>query len=132
MAPPTSYTEVTLTAWVQSELGLVGAELGWTDTASNGDFQHIVNSTMRKLGLSDIASATNMVLLEACARVEAWRAARNNLAVKADFAADGASFKDSQMHKMVCDALKSAERLLREVKCCPSVSAYGAPTEAVF
>lgn len=104
MAPPTSYTEASLAAWMKAEIRDVATLLNWTSTTP-GDYAQAVNRTLRAYGVSDIASATDMEKLEALALREVWKAAVSALTAAHDYEADGGDYKLNQ-------ALQAAERML--------------------
>lgn len=68
----TSYSEATLADFMVAELGATGVALGLTDASAG--ITNAVLATARLLG-DDIADLSNMALLEAAARMEAWKAA---------------------------------------------------------
>ncbi len=96
MALPTSYTDLTLAAFMQDELKAVATALGWTAAAS---YDEAVNETVLVYGVTDIVLSTNILKLRALARVQAWHAAAAATAGDFNFQADGGRYDRSQMHE---------------------------------
>lgn len=105
MAIPSSYSEVSLAAYMLSVTGNVAAALGWTAS----DFTEAVNDALVAYGVPDIANATDIAKLRALAKVEAWRAVVDGTAADIEFTADGANFKRNQMHQQAVAALERAQ-----------------------
>lgn len=109
MAVPTSYTEETLAQYMHSELGPVADILGYQNPAGDaGIYQEAVNESLINLGISDIASVTNIRKLRAVARLQAWDMALNALSSMYDFSADGSTYNRSQMRAMAQRAVDKA------------------------
>lgn len=72
MPAPTTYTESDLIAFMEVELGPTGVALGLLATDA---LLQAVYAVQRLLGLDDVADATDMSVLEAAARWQAWAAA---------------------------------------------------------
>jgi hypothetical protein len=73
MPAPSSYSESSLAALMVNELGAVGVSLGLTTSAAL--ITQGVTAVERVLGVSDVATATDMALVESAARWQAWLAA---------------------------------------------------------
>ena len=106
MAAPTIYDESELSDFMIAELRNVATVLGWTDLS---DMQEAVNETLIVYGVEDIALASDIPMLRAFARREAWRAAVASLAADYDFEADGGNYKRSQLQSQAVKALALAE-----------------------
>lgn len=105
MPAPTSYNESALATYVVVVLSNVAGALGWT--SGTPQVLEAVHDAIYAYGPTDttvhpptytIALMTDMLKLRAFARREAWRQALNALAAAYDFAADGQSFKRSQLY----------------------------------
>lgn len=96
MAAPTSYTEATLKAYLNTALGAVAGVLGWTVDA--GDYDEIVNETLLVYDVTDIANATEIRKLRTLGRRELWRAVMTELATDYDYEVRGDSAKRSQAY----------------------------------
>lgn len=120
MALPTVYTEPELAVFMERVLGPTATALGWavgTDTA--GDYAEIVNDTLLTVGVSDIASATDIEQLRAVARWQVWRWAADALASKFDISTDGQSLSRSQLHEQAIKARDAAFQ-----SCAPHLASY--------
>lgn len=106
MPAPTSYTESALLAFMEVELGPLAASLGLLETDA---LQQAVWAVQRLLGLTDVANATNMALLEAASRWEAWKAAEAAAINSVDLKSDGDELKLSQRLAGIRARLASAE-----------------------
>jgi hypothetical protein len=73
MPAPTSYSEGSLLEFMLVELGATGVSLGLV--ANDDPLAQAVTAVERLLGVSDVANATDLALLEAAARWQAWLAA---------------------------------------------------------
>jgi len=104
MAIPSSYTELSLAAFMVTVTRSVTGALDW----SADDFGEAVNDTLLAYGVTAVASATDIAKLRALARVEAWRTVVDGTAADIDFAADGGDYKRSQMHSQARAALERA------------------------
>lgn len=78
MAAPQTYTESQLAVYCLDTLGPVAAQLGWT--AFSPAVDEIVNETLFRCGVSDIADVTDINRLRVTARWQAWRVAVDYLA----------------------------------------------------
>lgn len=110
MAAPSSYTEETFRAYLDTALGAVADVLGWTTGA--GDYDEAVNETLLAYGVDDITSVRgrdNIRALRALGRAEIWRAVVAETASDFDFRADGGDYKRSQIHTQAVEALRRAE-----------------------
>lgn len=105
MAPPTSYNEATLAAYMVRSLGSLAETLGIDDDS----MYEAVNDVTQACGVADIASATNLAQVRAMARVAALRVAQTTAAGWYDFAADGGDYKRSQVQAQIQTLLTAAE-----------------------
>lgn len=112
MAVPAVYTEKTLADYMEAVLGDIGKTLDLTSGVNDaGSFEEPVNEVLLQLGVNDLSGVTGSSAireLRARARVEAWKMALGSLAARYNFAADGASFNRSEMHKAATQALAVA------------------------
>lgn len=104
MALPASYTETTLAAYMHAALGQIAAALSYANTLA--EYQEAVNDALELYGVSDVAQATDISKLRACARLCAWTKAASGVAY--DFSADGASFSRSQIMAQIQAQLAEA------------------------
>lgn len=88
----TAYNESTLLAFMETELGATGEALGLLDTDG---LQQAVLAVARLLG-DDIADLTDMAVLEAAARWQAWLAAEAAAINGVDLKSSGDEIKLSQ------------------------------------
>jgi len=96
MPAPTAYTEAELIAYMQGVIGPdVRAALNWQ---APEDYEQIVWSVQRMLGLDSIESASDMVALEAAARYAVWDAVVRHSVAWHDISTDGQSLSLSQVH----------------------------------
>lgn len=95
MSLPTAYTDAELIAFMLADLGEVATTIGWD--AATPALTAAVNRTLRLLGLTDIAEATDMTALEAVALWQAWDAVVTALTLRYDISTDGQSLSRSQM-----------------------------------
>jgi hypothetical protein len=105
MAPPTSYNEATLAAYMVRSLGSLADTLGIDDDS----MYEAVNDVTQACGVADSASATNLAQVRAMARVAALRVAQTTAAGWYDFAADGGDYKRSQVQAQIQTLLTAAE-----------------------
>ncbi len=110
MAPPTSYNEATLAAYMVRSLGSLADMLGIADDS----MYEAVNDVTQACGVADIASATNLAQVRALARVAALRVAQTTAAGWYDFAADGGDYKRSQVQAQIKTLLETAENAAME------------------
>jgi hypothetical protein len=112
MPAPTSHTETSLKQFVVDELGAVGVSLGLT--TSSAQVAQTVYAVERLLGVSDVATVTDMPKLEALTRWLAWRAAKAAGVGKFDAKAGSTSATLSQiwdhLAAMLCEAERAAMR----------------------
>ncbi len=106
MAPPTSYTEDTLATFMLADLKDVATVLGWSTQAS---VQVAIDDVVLQLGISDIATATNIPQVRALARVFAWKLAVKAASAYYAFSADGGSFSREQLQAMCRQGLALSE-----------------------
>ena len=71
MPAPSQYTEAQLLDFMLIEAGTLGVALGLQ--ANDDPLVQAVTAVERLLGISDVADATDLALLEAAARWETWR-----------------------------------------------------------
>lgn len=110
MPAPSTYTEESLSAYMDSILGAVADVLSWS--VAGGDYAEAVNETLLAYGVDDIALVTgreNIKRLRALARREVWRAVVNVTAGDYDFEADGGKYSRSEINKMAMQNLIRAE-----------------------
>jgi len=104
---PGAYTESGLALYMHAVLGAVASLLGYT---APGSYTEQVNDALTALGLTDIASATDVTALRAVARREAWKKAQADAAALYDFKADGGDYSRSQVLAGIAKSLASAEQ----------------------
>ena len=96
MAAPSSYTEESLAQFMLDVLGEVANVLG-IDSTTN--FDEEVSDSLLLYGVDDIADATDIRKLRACARYSAWRKAYSQFVTKFTFQTDQQRFERSDMGK---------------------------------
>lgn len=104
MSVPAAYTAEQLTTYMLAALGQTATALGWIAD----DLDEAVIDTLILYGVTEIASATDIDKLRACARLALWRAVEAATAGNIDFAEDQQSFKDSQIHAQAVEQVKRA------------------------
>lgn len=112
MPVPTSLTETQLKTFLVTELGDVGTALGWTTTTPQ--LVQAVSDAEVLLGVSDVATETNIPRAWAAGRVAIWRAAIRSLGAQFQYSADGQSYSRQQLQAMAKDSLAMAEADLAE------------------
>lgn len=105
MAAPVSYTESSLAAYMVATLDSVATALGLT--AMSTSIVTAVTAVERLLGVSDVVTATDMALVEAAARWQAWLAADAAASVKFDLKAGSAQLWQSQIFAQIQSRLDS-------------------------
>jgi hypothetical protein len=95
MSAPVSYTEAQLKTFLVEELDTVATALGLT--TSSASITRAVYAVERALGVSDVASLTDMAKLEAIARWQAWLAAEASAISNFDLRSSGDELKLSQI-----------------------------------
>lgn len=99
MPLPTAYTEPKLAEYMHTTLGEAASVMGYGHPgAGMGAYQEQVYDALLAYGVTDIADATDMALLRALAKREAWRKVMNESAGRYDVTADEGTFKRSQLH----------------------------------
>lgn len=99
MPLPDAYTEPKLAEYMHTTLGEAAAVMGYVHPgAGMGVYQENVYDVLLAYGVADIADATDIALLRALAKREAWRKVMNESAGRYDVTADEATFKRSQLH----------------------------------
>lgn len=99
MPLPTVYTEPTLAEYMHTALGEAASVMGYGHPgASMGVYQEQVYDTLIAYGVQTIAEATDMALIRALAKREAWRKVMNESAGRYDVTADEGTFKRSQLN----------------------------------
>lgn len=106
MAAPTSYSEASLKQLMVDELGATGVALSLATSAAA--ITNAVYACERLLG-DEIADLTDMALLEAAARWQAWLAAEAAAANQYDLKSDGDEAKRSQWFAQIQARLARAE-----------------------
>ena len=101
----TSYSESELADFMVAQLSATGAALGLTD--SSAGIASAVLATARLLG-DDIADLTDMALLEAAARWQAWMAAEAAAVNQYDLKAGTSSLTRSQLFEHIQTRLARA------------------------
>lgn len=114
MALPAFYTEETLATFLMVCLSNAGKLLGWT--ASSDEILEAVNETLIAYGVDTISQATDIPLLRAHARVQAWRAACEGISALFDHEADGAKFSREKLHSHALAQLASAQKALEALQ----------------
>jgi hypothetical protein len=111
MPLPTAYTEFSLSAFMEAELGAVGADL----TIADGDaLTEAVNEVAGLFGVSNVAaisyaSVADVMKVRAIARWKAWAAARKEAARQFDTSpGSGRSFKLTDVWKQIDVELTAA------------------------
>lgn len=107
MAAPSSYTEAGLKTYMIAALSSVADDLGLT-TASAA-IGLAVTATERLLGVSDVATLTEMGKLEDIARWRAWLVALDTASSQIDLKAGSAQLWQSQMFAQIERQLARAE-----------------------
>lgn len=107
MPAPSSYTESGLKTYMVGVLDSVATDLGLT-TASTS-IVNAVTAVERLLGVSDVASLTDMSVLEAAAAWKAWQVALGVATTKYDLKAGSADLKQSQMFDSLNALVTQAE-----------------------
>lgn len=77
MPAPTSYSEAQLAALMVDEMGAVATSLGLTATSAG--ILRAITAVERLLEVSDVATATDMAVVEAAARWQAWAVAEASM-----------------------------------------------------
>lgn len=95
MPAPTSYSEATLATFMIVDLAGIATALGWT-TAS-APILEAVSDVEVALGISDVASSTNVAGLRALAGLYVWRRARGGLASNTRISVDNETIDRQQM-----------------------------------
>jgi len=94
---------MTLSTWLTARFTNIQTSLGWSD------FSVIVEDALALYGVATEAEATDTDKLYAVARLALWRQAETDVSLDMDFAADGRSYKRSQMHDMILKNLAQAK-----------------------
>lgn len=102
MAIPTSYTEVNLTDYMCSLVSGIGPADTWTD------YTETINDVLIMYGVDEIESATDIQKLRTVAAFAIWKRLDRSMAGWYDFAADGGSYKRSQVRDAVSAQLEKA------------------------
>jgi len=105
---PTTYTTEELAAWMRDELLATATVLGMGDPTHAG-YTTAIRRTLRAYGVSALAQATDVVKLEALARIEVWRSVANMAVTAINFEADGARYDRKEIHKQALIMLGKAE-----------------------
>lgn len=95
MPAPTSYSESTLKQFMVDELAGTGTALSLT--TSSASITNAVYEVEDVLGVSDVASVTDMTKLKAIARWQAWLAAEATAISNFDLKSSGDELKLSQI-----------------------------------
>lgn len=106
MAVPSSYDEHDLADYMHSVLGKTATILGWTTDS----YAEAVNDAALLYGVSDVADATDIAKLRACARLAAWQAVEADTVGYHDFSEDQQSFRMHQVHVQAVAKVKEARR----------------------
>ena len=98
MSLPTSYDAIGLGAYMATVLGKTGTALGW-ETAD--DYAEAVNDALLLYGrVTDIAEATDIEKLRACARLAVWQAVEADTVAYYDLTMpDGIRAERNQIHQ---------------------------------
>ena len=107
MSAKASYTESELATYMVGRLDSVAGVLGLT-TASTSILS-AVTAVERLLGVLDVATLTDMPVLEAAATWQAWEAALTAASGKFDVKAGTADVKLSEMFKQIQARLAASE-----------------------
>lgn len=103
MSVPASYDQHEITYYMHSTLGKTAEALGW---APPNSYEEAVTDTLLLYGVDDIASATDIEKLRACARLAAWQAVEADTAGYFQFSTDGQSFHREQIHQQATAMVK--------------------------
>lgn len=96
MAFPHSYDEGELASYMHAVIGKTAGVLGWTAPES---YREAVNDALLAYGVTDIAEATDITRLRACARLAVWQAVADDTAAFYTFATDQQRFERRQVHE---------------------------------
>jgi hypothetical protein len=107
MALPASYTESTLTAFLETELTPVLAPLGLD---ASDAISEAVNEVVGLLSPTALADETDVLKVRTLARWQGWLAALNAASLNTDLVAGSASIKDSQGFAQIEKLLARYER----------------------
>jgi hypothetical protein len=107
VAPPTSYTEAGLKAYMHAQLGPVADDLSWS--VAGGSYDEAITDTLLTYGENDIALALDMVKLRALAMVAAWRQAQQAAAGLITFSAFGDRYELGTVQARISASLATAE-----------------------
>lgn len=121
MPAPSTYSESDLAAYMLDIMGQVATDLGWT--ASTPAMVRAIYATERACAVTDIATATDMGMVEAIAAREAWRVAARWTATLHNFGPQqGVSFAMSAINDQITTQLAFAEA---------AASIYGDPANTI-
>lgn len=104
---PSSYTEATLAQFMIDSLSDVAPVIGKTST---NEFSEQVNDALILYGVDDIADATDIPKIRACAKVAVWRKALVDLMTRYSFQTDQQRFDRIEMAKLAKVVLANAEQ----------------------
>ena len=107
MAVPTTYSEEELADYMHAVLGKTASIIGWSSPDS---YDEAVTDAAIMAGVSDVASATDIPKLRACARLAVWQAVEADTVGYHDFSEDQQSFRMHQVHIQAVAKVKEARR----------------------
>jgi hypothetical protein len=105
---PTTYTTTSLAEWMRDELLATADVLGMGDPTHAG-YTTAIRRTLRAYGASDLAQASDVVKLEALARIEVWRSVANQTVTAINSESDGARYDRKEIHKHALTMLAQAQ-----------------------
>lgn len=109
MSIPVSYTTDQLAAYMHGVIGPnVAAILGWT---APGSYTEIVTDAVLSYGVDDISKADDMLKLRSIARMEVWRAVRDQTSAHYDLTMpDGIRAERNQINSQAQTAYLEARK----------------------
>jgi hypothetical protein len=125
MALPTAYTEKTFAEFLRRKIRGYAEVFHWDNTEAEGDYQDVINDTLRIYGVSSIDQATDIARLELLGLRAAWRAVVEYAATEYDYATVGESNSRSQLYKQAQERLADVEAAVAAT--IPEVAAASMP-----
>lgn len=100
MPTPTVYTELTLAAFMKTQLEEVADLIGWqaTNPVAGSHYEEPVNETMLSYGQADIVNAIDIRKIRSLARREIWRAVMQSTAGNYRFGSDREMYFRNQIY----------------------------------
>ena len=97
---------MTLVNYLESYLGGLATQIGWTTSGSSYDFT--ISETLRLYGVDSEAEATDLNKLYVIGKRVLWESILREVSFDYDYTANGASFKRSQMYDFIKQNLDDA------------------------